>query len=105
LDFEDLALDDEPSVEHALYYWDESAPNFADSLLEASKPREFVPRGDVKETSHLRQPQTIDAQKDLAIVRPIHHGGDGHTPVQLPRTGALYHFDFQLLLGSAWFTG
>ncbi len=35
LDVADLAFEDEPSVEHALYSWRDSAADFADCLIEA----------------------------------------------------------------------
>jgi predicted nucleic-acid-binding protein len=39
LDAADLALEDEPSVEHALYSWKASAADFADCLIEARNRR------------------------------------------------------------------
>ncbi|MFZ2508084.1 MAG: type II toxin-antitoxin system VapC family toxin [Steroidobacteraceae bacterium] len=35
LDVADLAFEDEPSIEHALYSWKDSAADFADCLIEA----------------------------------------------------------------------
>jgi predicted nucleic-acid-binding protein len=35
LDTVDLTFEDEPSVEHALYSWKDSAADFADCLIEA----------------------------------------------------------------------
>ena len=39
LDVADLAFEDEPSVEHALYSWKESVADFADCLIEARNRR------------------------------------------------------------------
>jgi predicted nucleic-acid-binding protein len=39
LDVADLAFEDEPSVEHALYSWKDSAADFADCLIEARNLR------------------------------------------------------------------
>ena len=39
LDVADLAFEDEPSVEHALYSWKDSVADFADCLIEARNLR------------------------------------------------------------------
>jgi predicted nucleic-acid-binding protein len=39
LDTADLAFEDEPSVEHAVYSWKDSAADFADCLIEARNRR------------------------------------------------------------------
>ena len=39
LDTADLAFEDEPSVEHAVYSWKDSAVDFADCLIEAHNRR------------------------------------------------------------------
>ena len=39
LDAADLAFEDEPSVEHAVYSWKDSPANFADCLIEARNLR------------------------------------------------------------------
>jgi predicted nucleic-acid-binding protein len=39
LDVADLAFEDEPSVEHALYYWKDSVADFADCLIDARNRR------------------------------------------------------------------
>lgn len=39
LDVADLAIEDEPSVEYALYSWKDSGANFADCLIEARNLR------------------------------------------------------------------
>ncbi|MEP7313647.1 MAG: type II toxin-antitoxin system VapC family toxin [Pseudomonadota bacterium] len=39
LDVADLAFEDEPSIEHALYSWKDSAADFADCLIEARNRR------------------------------------------------------------------
>jgi predicted nucleic-acid-binding protein len=39
LDTADLAFEDEPSVEHALYSWKDSVADFADCLIEARNRR------------------------------------------------------------------
>jgi predicted nucleic-acid-binding protein len=39
LDVADLAFEDEPSVEHALYSWKDSVADFADCLIEARNVR------------------------------------------------------------------
>jgi predicted nucleic-acid-binding protein len=39
LEASDLALEDEPSVEHAVYSWKESATNFSDCLINARNRR------------------------------------------------------------------
>ncbi len=39
LDVADLTLEDEPSVEHALYSWRDSGADFADCLIEARNLR------------------------------------------------------------------
>lgn len=39
LDVADLAIEDEPAVEHALYSWKESAADFADCLIGARNRR------------------------------------------------------------------
>jgi predicted nucleic-acid-binding protein len=39
LDTSDLAFEDEPSVEHAVYSWKDSAADFADCLIEARNRR------------------------------------------------------------------
>jgi predicted nucleic-acid-binding protein len=39
LDVADLAFEDEPSVEHALYSWRDSVADFADCLIEARNRR------------------------------------------------------------------
>jgi predicted nucleic-acid-binding protein len=39
LDASDLALEDEPSVEHAVFSWKESAADFADCLIDARNQR------------------------------------------------------------------
>jgi predicted nucleic-acid-binding protein len=39
LDATDLAFEDEPSVEHAIYSWNNSAADFADCLIDARNRR------------------------------------------------------------------
>jgi predicted nucleic-acid-binding protein len=39
LDVANLAFEDEPSVEHALYFWKDSVADFADCLIEARNLR------------------------------------------------------------------
>jgi predicted nucleic-acid-binding protein len=39
LDTADLAFEDEPSIEHALYLWKDSAADFADCLIDARNLR------------------------------------------------------------------
>jgi predicted nucleic-acid-binding protein len=39
LDTADLAFEDEPSVENAIYFWKDSAADFADCLIEAHNRR------------------------------------------------------------------
>jgi predicted nucleic-acid-binding protein len=39
LDVADLAFEDEPSIEHALYSWKDSSADFADCLVEARNRR------------------------------------------------------------------
>ena len=39
LDTADLAFEDEPSVEHAVYSWKDSTADFADCLIEARNRR------------------------------------------------------------------
>jgi predicted nucleic-acid-binding protein len=39
LDVADLAFEDEPSVEHGLYFWKDSVADFADCLIDARNRR------------------------------------------------------------------
>lgn len=61
LDVADLAFEDEPSVEHALYSWKESVAEFADCLIEARNRRLGCQATATFDTQALKLPGFVSA--------------------------------------------